>query len=59
MLRPVRRNLLAGENRDFVRGVFGFGTGAAPAPGRLPPVALSPSIGLDLGVLLGFWWYLP
>jgi hypothetical protein len=47
----VYQKLLAG---NFVRGVFGSGTGAAPAPGRLPPVALSPSIALDLGVPLGF-----
>ena len=58
-LRPVRRNLLAGEMPRFVWGCFGFGTGAAPAPGRLPPVALSPSIDFDLGVLLCLLWNLP
>ena len=47
MLRPVNRNLLDGVIRDLVRGIPVFGTGAAPAPGRLPPVALSPSIDFD------------
>jgi hypothetical protein len=43
----------------FVWGCFVFGTGAAPAPGRSPPVALSPSIAFDLGVALGLLRNLP
>jgi hypothetical protein len=43
-----------GENRDFVPGFPAFGPGAAPSPGRSPPVALSSSIAFDLGVPLGF-----
>ena len=52
-MRDARRYRLAGRMLpNFVRGVPGFSTGAAPAPGRLPPVALSSSIRFDLGVPL-------
>ena len=59
-MRDARRKRLAGLMvPNFERGVPDFGTGAAPATGRLPPVALSSSIGFDFGVPLGLLWNLP